>query len=338
VRSHIILPPIPPRAIKAEVLAPETAGTPPDLAEIRRGTGASSQTDDEWEALIAEQPLNPSSRKPQKRSLLPLFGFLAVALVLIGMSFIWFVNPYPPLKEWISGIFSSGTQKRSESAPKNAERHSTMKPAAVAVAIADSATESARIWNYYLQVASRKELSIAQRTANSFRRQGIATVVEGEYIRKQKATFYRVRLGPFASAARAEAVRDSLKGMAPADAFVDSVRKEYDIRSQASATIVQPEAKGGRPVVRHSAPMASEPAKGFGVKVASHRTAEAARRELQRLTAKGFPAFLTTSQLPSGNWYRIYVGPFSSRTEADRYGQLLRQAVGSEVYTIEFGR
>jgi cell division septation protein DedD len=84
--------------------------------------------------------------------------------------------------------------------------------------------------------------------------------------------------------------------------------------------------------------MASEPAKGFGVKVASHRTLDIARREVARLAAQGYPAFLATAQLPSGNWYRVYVGPFSSRADADRYSQLLRQQVGGEVYTIQFGK
>ena len=292
---------------------------------------------DDENQVVSAFPSDTGGDGNTRRGWLPLIGFGALALFLVSVSFIWFVNPYPPLKDLITGLFSSSPIPRPGNRVPPASEPAAHDRTPVVPSTGDSSDTDTGLWHYYLQVASRKELAIAQRAANVYRRQGIATVVEGEYIRKRKATFYRVRLGPYESLSRVQTVRDSLRATIPVDAFVDSVRREYDARSEAPPTILQPEAKGARPRAPAGPAITSEPARGFAVKVASHRARESANATVKRLAAQGYPAFLSTSVLPSGNWYRVYVGPFSTRADADRYSGLLRESIGGEVYTVEFG-
>ena len=312
--------------------------TPPipvsDLSEI-----STSDDDESWVDELSAADSTETNAYSKRSSNMPLIGFIVVVVLLLATSFIWYVNPYPPLKNWINGLFTSTTKPHPGNKVGTVAQIDSTKELALAAPASTMADSADRIWNYYLQVASQKQLSIAQHTANAFRKRGLTTVVEGEYIRKKKATFYRVRLGPFESVPEAKRFQDSMQGLVPRDAFIDSVRKEYDSRPQKSSiTILQPESRGGLNPPKPSSAISAEPSRGFGVKVSSHRDEAAAKAGVRTLLGKGYPAFMSRSTMPSGTWFRVYVGPFASRKEADRYSQLLREMIGSEVYTIEFAR
>ena len=63
----------------------------------------------------------------------------------------------------------------------------------------------------------------------------------------------------------------------------------------------------------------------FTVHLASFKEKANADRSLAALKSKGVPAFLTRIELDQTAWYRLMVGRFSSKGEAEAYGKELRQ-------------
>jgi len=76
------------------------------------------------------------------------------------------------------------------------------------------------------------------------------------------------------------------------------------------------------------------PLNGYAVKVSSFKNVEVARGEARRLLDQGFPSFLTKKRIGSTIWYRVLVGPFDDRSDADKYMRLINVAFGNEAYTI----
>jgi cell division septation protein DedD len=63
----------------------------------------------------------------------------------------------------------------------------------------------------------------------------------------------------------------------------------------------------------------------FTVQVASFASEDAARQMSSKLNASGYPAFVRTAQIPGkGRTYRVRVGAFATREEAQRYGDKLK--------------
>jgi len=82
-----------------------------------------------------------------------------------------------------------------------------------------------------------------------------------------------------------------------------------------SADLTQPIS---RPVASSSR-TASTPAK-FTIQVASFKNEASAKKVVNELSASGHPAFVVDKDLgEKGIWYRIYVGRFQTKQEADRY-------------------
>jgi len=78
-----------------------------------------------------------------------------------------------------------------------------------------------------------------------------------------------------------------------------------------------------------------EPMSGWAVKVSSLKAEELARGEARRLLEQGYPSFITRKSIGGTTWYRVLVGPFSDKRDADRYQQLLNVTYGNDAYTID---
>ncbi|MDH7514895.1 MAG: SPOR domain-containing protein [Bacteroidota bacterium] len=187
-----------------------------------------------------------------------------------------------------------------------------------------------RDWDYYVQVASKPRYPEAQKIANALRRAGIPAVTDIEYIPRYKRPWYRIKVGPFASAAEALSMRDSLRTRWR-DAFIDSARYEPATRNEQTSRILQPEIGGASPKTQ----TAKRPVpRGFAVRVGSFPSRTPAEQELARVRAHGYPAWVETARLPEGIWYRVHVGPFTSREEAERYVRAVRSAISPEAFIV----
>lgn len=271
-----------------------------------------------------------------KRSRWPLVVFGVIAFLLVGLSFIWYVNPYPPLRDAISTFFKR--QERTRTVQPAAKK--TTRAAEAAPAPAGDSAGAPRDWDYFIQVSSWKELGTAQREANLLRARQLTVAVEGDFNRTRRGTVFRVRIGPIATRAEAAQLLDSLKGALPAGAFIDSVRTTGATAPPVTGPqIMQPAAPPTRQERAGTPPPAStRPSRGFAVKVSSYRAKEGAASEANGLVKKGFPAYVVPVMIGEVQWYRVLVGPLSTREEADRYARSVRSISGNEAFVIELGR
>jgi cell division protein FtsN len=63
---------------------------------------------------------------------------------------------------------------------------------------------------------------------------------------------------------------------------------------------------------------ASNTKETYGIQVASFKTHPEAERMKAQLILKGFTTTILTLSQPQGNWYRVIIGPFPNKTEAQR--------------------
>lgn len=85
-------------------------------------------------------------------------------------------------------------------------------------------------------------------------------------------------------------------------------------------------------------PVGPVPGGKFTVQVASYREKGDARELADRLTRKGYQAFVAEAELPGkGTWYRVRVGRFGTRKEAASFGENLKRKERSikTVYVAE---
>lgn len=268
-----------------------------------------------------------------KRSRWPLYVFGVIAFLLVGLSFIWYVNPYPPLRDTLSDFFKR--HERTRPATPVVERD---RPAGQPAAPATDSSTSARDWDYFIQVSSWKSLGTAQREANLLRARQLAVAVEGDYNRARRGTVFRVRIGPLATRAEASTLLDSLRTVLPEGAFVDSVRTTGAAPPPVTGPqIIQPAPP--TPRQERAAPATTtRPTRGFAVKISSYRAKENADSEANSLVKKGFPAYVVPVMIGEVQWYRVLVGPLTTREDADRYARSVRSISGNEAFVIELGR
>jgi len=78
--------------------------------------------------------------------------------------------------------------------------------------------------------------------------------------------------------------------------------------------------------------------KGYTVQVSSVNEKYRADTLLSQLTAKGYDAYLQTVELGAkGTWYRVRVGRFAERAEADTASQRMKEDLGIKGLVILFG-
>jgi cell division septation protein DedD len=259
----------------------------------------------------------------------PLLALLGVVLFLIAIAFIWHVNPWPSLKDALTGLFSS--KERIELVATDTGPTSTGD-------IQQEGNAAMRSWDYFLQVSSWKDLSKADLDAERFRAQDFDVIVESEFIPKKGGTYYRVRLGPYATAQEAQDILTTHAALLPSGAFLDSTRLVAD---EAIKAVPPPSGKprrvnnASREPARLGSDILSQPMNGWAVKVSSLKNEDIARNEARKLLEQGYPSFITRKHIASTVWYRVLVGPFSDKHDADRYMQLLNVTYGNEAYTVD---
>lgn len=62
----------------------------------------------------------------------------------------------------------------------------------------------------------------------------------------------------------------------------------------------------------------SMPKSGFALQIASLPNEAVAQEEVRRLTAKGFSAWITEANVKGSTYYRVKVGPYATRSEAQQ--------------------
>ncbi|MBN1447868.1 MAG: SPOR domain-containing protein [Bacteroidetes bacterium] len=314
--------------------APKAAGdkqaTHEDVPADAAGPEDNTSSGDAPGSAGNAQTARPSSKWP-------LIALLAVVLFLILVAFIWHVNPWPPLRDGIAGLF--GSEKTSVE---------TMETKAITTDEVDELPPvPIRSWDYFLQVSSWKELGKADLDAERYRAQGLDVIVESEYIPAKRATFYRVRLGPYASAEDAARIRSEYSAVLPAGAFLDSTRLlEDEFPTEENATVENAQSAGPlsrtntRDAQHEAVPgrtefdLIDQPLSGWAVKVSSFKETGIARTEARKLLSLGYPSFITRKRIGATTWYRVLVGPFSEKRDADRYMELLNVTYGNEAYTV----
>jgi cell division septation protein DedD len=310
------------RAARTEVQTP--AGDDPLMQE-------SPNSEESAEMSSSSAPARSSSRWPML-----IIGGVVVLLVLIAL--IWHLNPYPPLKEAIAGLFTNRSTQSAIAPATPSEQQDDF----------GALEPEMRSWDYFIQVSSWKELMKADQEAEKFRSAGLDVAVESEALSKRGGTFYRVRLGPYESAEAAYAAAAAHPGLLPADAFLDSVRltEAVPVAAGTPETGRPARMRGGTAAKTDPADddiarwrkdfgVVDEPLSGYAVQVSSLRSVDVARVEARKMVEQGYPAFITRATVGSATWYRVLVGPFNTRGDADKYTRLINVTYGNEAYTVD---
>jgi cell division septation protein DedD len=276
----------------------------------------------------------PQLRRRQPAWLIALNVFLGVLILASGLWLAWYNNAVPALTRALRPVF--GTRHTP-----NRPKLRTQEDRIIDSVAADTAAPplQMRSWEYYVQVSSWSSLRKAETDAQRFKGAGMDAYVESEFFPKRRSTLYRVRIGPFDSREAARVFRRAQAGRLPAGAFIDSMRVEDTVIDSTAAQA--PARRTGGGAAESSARTAGRspiPRSGFAVKVSSFREEGVARDEARRLLEAGYPSFVTRIALDDGPWYRVLVGPFSTRADADRYAQLLSATHGNDVYIIDLAR
>ncbi len=294
----------------------------PDADAIHEGESSPVSTD------AAEAKMSSSSSKG------PLIAFLTIAAILILVAFIWHINPWPSLKDRIAGLFRTEEPATVQSVP----------------AAGPSATESEpeptlRAWDFFLQVSSWKELGQADLDAERYRAQGFDAIVESEFIPSKGGTWYRVRLGPYESSTAAREFLAANAAALPKGIYLDSVRLSEEVPMAPAPASVGTGSQKQSPRSSRTGTAAQipgrdfevieEPMSGWAVKVSSLKSEDLARQEARKVLEQGYPSFITRKRISGITWYRVLVGPFSDKRDADRYQQLLNVTYGNDAYTVD---
>ena len=118
----------------------------------------------------------------------------------------------------------------------------------------------------------------------------------------------------------------------PASAAAPSAVKastESD-RDQGAAEPTPAKGEGGlRAAFSKAASSAPQAQGGFALQVASLPTEKAAQDEVRRLGARGLTAWVTPAEVKGATYYRVKVGPYASRAEAQAASAEVAQKCGS---------
>ena len=82
------------------------------------------------------------------------------------------------------------------------------------------------------------------------------------------------------------------------------------------------------PPEEEEVPLSEVPAEGWAVQGASYPTSEEGRRHLNRLKNGGHNAYLIAALVKGQTWYRVRVGPYSTKEAARDAQSSLSQVLG----------
>lgn len=153
-------------------------------------------------------------------------------------------------------------------------------------------------------------------------------------------------LAPAATNSAATSVADASQPPAPASVEPKSEAKVIEKQVEAQA---QDEPKAAAPSAAPVVEKKNEPvepvdtapqtedaeAGGLTIQIGSYNVIEQANERVARLQAAGFDAHVVAVELPKrGTWYRVQAGRFSSREEAQRYGNELRAKGAADNFIV----
>ena len=181
----------------------------------------------------------------------------------------------------------------------------TLSGAGDEVAEAPPATNAEDTPRYLVQVASFSNQNRANVLAEELRNKGLP--VSMDVVERTAGRMHRVRVGPYARRAEADAVVASLR----AD-MSDLAPRVHDLRPDDSAPVTTP----------------SDPLVRWVVQVGSFGEAGRAEALVAELRSAGLPAFSEQVSSAAGTAYKVRVGPEISRERALELERTLKQEHG----------
>jgi cell division septation protein DedD len=180
-------------------------------------------------------------------------------------------------------------------------------PAAAATTMFPAATaggDYAVSWGSFATVASA-DASVASLRASQLPAYREAATVDGKSVQ-------RVRIGPYASRADAEAAR----------------LRAAHVRDDMDAKVITLDGATAAPKPAATAPRPAAADTGFAVQVAAFSSQADADELVARARAAGFSAFTETVSIGASKLVRVRVGPVSTRAEADRLQAQVKAKLG----------
>lgn len=199
------------------------------------------------------------------------------------------------------------------------------KPAAPAAPAAEKPATPAEVaaGGHALTVGTFANATSAATLAARLRAAGLPVISERVTLASGTAT--RVRVGPFASRAAAEAARQRVEQIsgAPSQAVVLDAKAATPAAAPTKAPVApapKPAAPTGTTTASTTAPAApARPAasSGFVVQLSAPSVEADANALRDRARAAGFPAFVQRVDTPNGVRYRVRLGPVADRAAAE---------------------
>ncbi|MBT8048691.1 MAG: hypothetical protein HKN57_11170 [Xanthomonadales bacterium] len=155
---------------------------------------------------------------------------------------------------------------------------------------------------YLVQVASFGSVQNANRLSDTLTGYGHSVMLDT--VKSDIGTLHRVRVGPFASEAEAEAVAGRLQSQVK-----DIKPRVMDLQPEKAAQVTQP----------------SDPLVRWVVQVGSFSSDSNADRLVARLRLESMSAYKESVSTSGSTTYRVRVGPFLEREAAIRADQLIKQ-------------
>ncbi len=168
-----------------------------------------------------------------------------------------------------------------------------------------------------------------------------SALVEGDVERPrasgEKLTFYQTLTAPLGPGA--SSTKPLVAGRASAESSAPAARPPVQEAAASRDSGAAREASASRPTAPAAAAEAAQPAParsgsgGFNVQVGAFKNRQQADAVHRDLRTAGFEAFVTTLGTADGETrFRVRVGPFPSRAEAERTAQRMRAARSLPTY------
>jgi len=172
---------------------------------------------------------------------------------------------------------------------------------------------------YSIHISSHKQQAPADTEVRKLQKQGLDAFVRHMPV-KGKGMWYRVFIGKFATPKQASEEMRRLKKMKVSDYFAVKKLSEKAAAAGADAAAAQAKKTAAKAKVRTAEPKPGD----YYLFVGFYRDLEPARKAVARLNqalaARGYRAFVTRQKAADGTNYRVYIGTFDTRQQADDIG------------------
>ncbi len=220
--------------------------------------------------------------------------------------------PVSPGMEGLPGKASASVEKASSGVPVSTP--ALMQP--------EAAADEREF--YTVQIAAKADRRVAQELVDRLHRKGYPVFVLGPDAKDVKPV-YRIRIGSYETRAQAE-----------------QAGRDYAEREQGDYLVVlsPAESHGGMAAEPEaSASAAPEPGAGSGyfftVQVCVRETLRAAESYAGKVRSKGFEPYIVTYDTSEGKkLYRVRMGKFQERAQADELARAYKQQGGSDVLVV----